>query len=287
MRKLLYPIALLFVLILPCAAYAGYPMKVKDARGKVIVIKSKPMRIVSIAPSNSEILFALGLKNRVVGVTRYCNYPKEAQKKRKIGDMVVSTEAVVSLKPDLILAQATVNDTAIVLLENLGLTVFAINQKTIAQVARDIRTVGMITARPKTAETIAGKIESTIAAVKASRAKKSKKSVLMEVQANPLWAAGPKTFVDEMMHIANAKNIAFDARSGFVPFSNELAISRNPDVIIVGMKSDVDFFLKSPEWRNTNAVKNKRVYVIDHDLMVRTGPRLATGLKKLAEKLDY
>ena len=286
MRKILYPIALLFILTLSCAVQAGYPMKIRDARGKVIVIKSKPMRIVSITPSNTEILYALGLKDRVVGVTKYCNYPKEAQKKPKVGDMTISAEAVVALKPDLILAQAAMNSTTIPQLENLGLTVFAISQKSLGQVVSDIRTVGQITARPKIAETVARNIEKTITNVKANRAKKPTKSVLMEVQANPLWAAGPKTFVDEMLHIANAKNIAFDARPGFVPFSQELAISRNPDIIIVGMKPDLDFFMKSPEWKNTKAVKNKHVYLIENDVMVRTGPRLVIGLKKLAEKLD-
>jgi len=260
-------------------------MRVKDARGKEIFIKSRPMRIVSLAPSNTEILFALGLKNRIVGVTKYCDYPAEAKKKAKIGDMTVSAEAVVALKPDLVLAHATLNSTVISRLENMGLTVFAIDPKTIGEVARDVRTVGKITGMPRKAEQVSRGMERTIAGVKADSAKNAPKKVLVVVQNSPLWAAGPKTFVNEMIGFANAKNIAYDARPGFVTFSKEIAITRNPDVIIVGREEDVNYFMKSPEWRNTSAVKHKRIYVIDSDILFRAAPRLSDGLKELAARL--
>ena len=276
----------LSMVLTACAAWAGYPMRVKDVRGKEILIKTKPVRIVSIAPSNTEILYALGLGDRVVGVTKYCDYPAAAKSKAKVGDMTVSAEVVVALKPDLVLAHGMLNSAAIPRLEKLGLTVFAIDHKTLGEVARDIRTVGRITARPKTAQIVAGKIDSAIKSVKASRAKKASREVLVVIQANPLWAAGPKTFVNEMLGIANAKNVAFDARPGFVPFSRELALSRNPDVIITGLASDIDLFMKSPEWRTTNAVRNKRIYVIDSDILLRAGPRLAQGLRALAGKVQ-
>jgi iron complex transport system substrate-binding protein len=284
MRYRVY-ILLIALCVVASTAWAAYPMRVKDVRGKEILIKSKPMRIISLAPSNTEILYALGLADRIVGVTKYCDYPPAAKSKAKIGDMTVNTEAVVALKPDLILAHGMLNSAAIPRLEKLGLTVFAIDPKTLGEVARDIRTVGAITARPKTADIVASKIENAIRTVKAGAAKQPSRKVLVVIQANPLWAAGPKTFVAEMLGIANAKNVAFDARPGFVPFSRELAISRNPDVIITGLASDIDFFSKSPEWRTVSAVKNKRIYVINSDILLRAGPRLAEGLKALAGKV--
>lgn len=278
--------ALFCVLIALFAASAlAYPIKVKDARGKTIVIKAKPVRVVSINPATTEIAFALGLGKRVVGVTRMCNYPPEAKSRPKVGDMTTSAEAVAGLKPDLVLAHAYVNDAVIPKLERLGITVYAIDPKTLGQVIRDIRAIGRIISRPQTAESLARKMEKAITSVKASRKDKPIKKVLVVIQANPLWAAGPKTFVDEMIRAAHAKNIAYDARTGFNTFSKELAIERNPDVIIAGAKSDVDFIMKSPIWRTTNAVKNHRVYVISGDLTVRPGPRLTEGLKALAAKL--
>ncbi len=261
-------------------------MRVRDARGKTVTIRAKPLRIVSITPSNTEILYALGLGSRVVGVTKYCDYPAEAKKKPKVGDMTASAEAVLALKPDLVLAHAFMNDRAIAQLEKLGVTVFAIDPKTIGEVTRDIRTIGRITARPKTAESVARRMEAAVASVKMARKGKPSRDVLVVVQANPLWAAGPETFVDEMLRVANARNVAYDARPGFVTFSRELAVSRNPDVIITGIKSDVSYFTTSPEWRTTRAAKNKHIRIINSDLLVRAGPRLADGLRELAKALE-
>jgi len=204
-----------------------------------------------------------------------------------VGDVKISVEKVASLKPDLILAHATINDDVIPRLERLGMTVFAVDPRTLDQVIRDIRTVGTITSRPKTAESVAKNMEAAVAAVRSSRKGRSSKKVLAVIQANPLWAAGPRSFVDEMIEIAGAKNVAFDCRPGFNPFSKELALKRNPDVIIAGTADDVNYFLKSPLWRHTKAVKNKRVYVIDPDVLVRPGPRLAIGLRQLADRLSY
>ena len=267
--------------------HAAYPVTVKDARGKSVTIKAKPVRIVSLTPSNTEILFAVGLNDRIVGVTRYCDYPTQAKKKAKVGDMTISAEAVAVLRPDLVLAHAKINDDVIPRLERLGMTVFAIDPKSLDQVISDIRTVGKITARPRTADSVARRMESDVAAVKSSRSGKRSRNVLVVIQANPLWCAGPKTFVDEMITIARGRNVAYDARPGFNTFSRELALKRNPDVVVVGIKDDADLFLKSPLWRHTNAVRHNRVHVIEGDFMVRAGPRLTIGLKRLAEKLGY
>ena len=277
--------AVLFGLSAPL--HAAYPMTVKDARGKSVTIKAKPVRIVSLTPSNTEILFAVGLNDRIVGVTRYCDYPAQAKKKAKVGDMTISAEAVAVLRPDLVLAHAKINDGVIPRLERLGMTVFAIDPKSLDKVISDIRTVGKITARPRTADSVAKRMESDIAAVKSSRSGKRSRNVLVVIQANPLWCAGPKTFVDEMITIARGRNVAYDARPGFNTFSRELALKRNPDVVVVGIKDDADLFLKSPLWRHTNAVRHNRVHVIEGDFMVRAGPRLTIGLRRLAEKLSY
>ncbi len=281
MKRLILPILILAITD-ACPARAAYPMRATDARGKSIAIPAKPVRIAALAPNITEILFALGLEHRIVGVNSRSDYPATAKKKRKIGDVTISAEAVVALKPDLVLAHAYLNREAIPRLEKLKLRVFALDPKTIGHVISDIRTLGRITARPRTAEKIAAGMERGIASVKTARARSAPKDVLVVIQPNPLWAAGPKTFVDEMLTLAHARNVARDARPGFVPFSRELAISRNPDVIITGIKSDVSYFLHSPEWRNTKAVKSRRVFFVNNDILVRPGPRLVDGLKKLA-----
>jgi len=271
-----------------CIASLGwaYPVKVRDSRGKEVLIKARPARIVSLAPNITEILYAIGAGDRVVAVTNYCNYPPEAAKKPKVGDMRTTAEAVLAMKPDLVIAHALMNATLIVQLENLHKTVFAMDPKTISQTETDIQTIGRIVGRTDAAKSVVAKMQSGIAAAKAARAGKKSESVMVVIQSNPLWVAGPKTFIDEMLKLANAKNIAWDARPGFVTFSRELAISRNPSVIVVGSKSDQSFFFAGPVWKNTSAAKNKRVYIINNDLLVRPGPRLADGLKEIVRRLN-
>jgi iron complex transport system substrate-binding protein len=282
----MWALAALLVFMIAPGAIAGYPLTVDDASGKQVLVKAKPVRIISLAPSITEILYALGLEHRIVGVTGFCDYPPQAGKKSKIGDMRTSAEAVIALKPDLVIGHALVNDTVTSRLRRLGKTVFAVDPKTIAQVERDILTIGKITARPKSAEKVVREMRASLAAAKASRAGKKRKSVLVLIQASPLWVAGPGTFVHEMIGMAGATNVAGDARAGFVPFSRERAITRKPEVIIVGSKSERDYVMKSAAWKGTPAVHEGKVFVVLPDILVRPGPRLADGLRELRTCLD-
>lgn len=278
----------LFVLAAVCVAsqVSAYPLKVTDARGRAVAIKARPARIVSLAPNITEILYAIGAGDQVAAVTKYCNYPPGAAKKPKVGDVRTTAEAVLAQKPDLVIAHAFLNATLIAQLETLHKTVFAMNPRTISQTEKDILALGRITDHNAGAAKVVAKMQRGIAEAKKARAGKKMESVMVVIQSNPLWVAGPNTFIDEMLRLANAKNIAWDARSGFVTFSRELAVSRRPSVIVVGSTADQSFFLTSPIWRNTPAAKSKRVYVINNDLLVRPGPRLADGLTEIVRRLN-
>ena len=271
------------LLLMPGVAGAvKYPLTIKDCRGKAVTISREPKRIISLAPNNTEILFAPGLDSRIVGVTRYCDYPTAAKKKPKVGGRTISAEKVISLKPDLVLAHGMLNDDAIRAIESHGLKVVAIDPKTIGQVVKDILLVGKIANREKEAACIAARISSAKALVKRKTAcMKTKPRVLIAVQASPLWVAGPRTFVHEMIALAGGANLASDAKPGFNQFSAETAVWRNPDVIIGTAKGDKQVFTKGL-WKDTRAARAGRVYEADPDLLVRPGPRLADGILTIA-----
>lgn len=277
--------AFALLLLACCACGARHPITVTDGRGKKVSIAHEPKRIVSLTPNNTEILFALGLGERVVGVTTMCDYPPAARKKPKVGDYRTSIEKVVALKPDLVLAHAHLNKQAIPALEKLGQTVIAFDPKTLADLCRDIRTIGLANGRRVQAEAISGRIGAALADVRKAAAKsRTRPKVMVVIQAQPLWVAGPRTFVDEMIRAANARNIARDAKAGFSQFSTEVAVSRDPDVIIVrngGAKGILD----SPIWKRTSAVRDGRLHEFDMNLLVRPGPRLAQGIRNLARAL--
>ncbi|MHB0912333.1 MAG: ABC transporter substrate-binding protein [Armatimonadota bacterium] len=278
MRRLL--VLLLLVVSVPAWA-TKYPLSVKDCRGKTVTIPREPRRIISLAPSNTEILFALGLEKKIVGVTNWCDYPAAAKKKPKVGDRTTNMEKVLTLKPDLVLAHGTVNDTAIRALEKHGMRVVAVDPKTIDEVLRDIKLIGRITNREKAAAKVAGEITKARNDVKKRVAKvKTKPRVLVAIQMEPLWVAGPSTFVDEMIRLAGGVNVAADSRPGFAQFSTEAAILAKPTVIISTDKGGARFF-RSGIWKNSKA----QVCETSPDALVRPGPRLAEGIRAVAKLL--
>jgi len=280
-RNIFIPLFLI-LLSIPCMA-----LQSKDARGKIVTLKRPPQRIVSLSPNNTEILYALGLGSRIAGVTRFCTYPPQAKLKPKVGDMSMSTEAIIALNPDLVLAHATLHDSLIPKLEKLGLTVFAVDPKSLKQTIAAIRAIGQITDTTKQAMRITQKMQIQIQNITRTHKSRNIHRVLIAVQAHPLWVSGPKTIPNEMLTMLNATNVAFDARAGFVTFSEELAVARNPELIIVGTDTDAKYFKNSPVWKITSAVRNNRVTVINPDLLVRPAPRLILGLKTIAAGLSF
>lgn len=276
-------ITLITIIALMGIAYAGkYPLSVKDSRGKIVTVGKEPKRIVSLTPNNTEILFAIGAGSKIVGVNSWSDYPPAAKRLPSVGDRVISIEKVISLRPDLVLAHGTLNDEAVRSLEAYKIKVFVIDPKTIDQLAADIRLIGRIVNREAKANNVANGLVDTRARIRKQAAKyKSKPKVLFTVQTDPLWAAGPETFVDEMIRIAGGRNLARDIRPGFNQFAAEMAVSRNPDVVIITAKGDKRLFT-SGQWKMTNAAKKGRVYEINPDIAVRPGPRLIDGMKEIA-----
>ncbi|MGB9586540.1 MAG: ABC transporter substrate-binding protein [Armatimonadota bacterium] len=280
-------VASIITLVIACcgAEATKYPLTVKDSQGKTVVIPQEPKRIVSLAPSNTEILFSLGLQSRVVGVTRFCNYPADAKKKPKVGDVNISVEKVISLKPDLVMAHGTLNDSTVRALESHKVRIVTLDPNTIDQVMRDILMVGRITNKERQASKIVEQISSTRSLIKRKlRGIKNKPKVLVAVQANPLWVAGTGTFVDEIITIAGGTNIASSGKPGFNPFFSEVAVAKNPDVIIVMTKGDKEVFSKGI-WKRTAAVRHAQVHEVNPDLLVRPGPRLTDGMQMIARLL--
>lgn len=276
-------ILVLISIITDVSAAARYPMTIRDGRGKTITITKEPMRIISLTPNNTEILFAIGAGSKIVGVNSWSDYPAAAKKKTSVGDRTINVEKVISLRPDLVIAHSLLNGEAVRSLEAYKMKVFVIDPKTIKQLAADIRTTGkLVNCEPK-ANNIADKLMNVRAdIVRRSKGFKSRPKVLFTVQSDPLWAAGPKTFVDEMITIAGGRNLASDIKPGFSQFSTEMAVRRNPDIIINTFKGDKHLFTGG-QWGVTNAAKKNRVYEINPDITVRPGPRLIDGMKKIAQ----
>jgi len=276
----------------PADEAAPPTIEITDQLGRTVKLDRTPLRIISLAPSNTEILFALGLGDKVVGVSDYCNYPPEAQKKPSIGGFSTpNIEEVVALSPDLILATSIHEKRVIPQLEGKGLTVFALDPRTIDEVLESITLIGEVTGKREEASGLVAEMRNRIKAVtnKSDNLSETEKPrVFYAVWHDPLKTAGSDTRHHELIRMAGGINIAQDL-TGYAAITLEAIIEANPQVIIasVGMGTGEDLplqFVKTEErLRNMDARISNRIYDVDVDLVGRPGPRIVAALEKFAE----
>jgi len=238
-------------------------------------------RIVSLAPSITEILFALGLGSRVVGVTEVCDYPPEARSKPKVGDYQISPEKVVALQPDLVVAHELLNQRVIPVLRQLGLRILSANPNRFEKLFAFIRAIGRTVGAERPANQLVRSMQARVARVR-QHTPAAKPRALFLISVEPLWAAGRDTFADEMMTLAGARNALADLVSGFKPVSIEVALSGAPQLILLaGPKQDA--ILRNARWQRTPAVQRRRVHELNPDWVLRESPRSVNGLEQIAQ----
>jgi iron complex transport system substrate-binding protein len=263
-------------------------MAITDQMGRTVTLAtSKPQRIISLAPSNTEILFALGLGDRIVGVTDYCNYPPEAKTIPSIGAYdIPNIEEIIAREPDLVLATEAQSVNIYQQLESRGITVIAISPTTMDEVLASITLVGKATGAEKEASSLVKNMQKRIKAVtdKTSKLDESQKPRVFYIfWHDPIWTAGAGTFADALIQMAGGINIAREL-NGFAEISLEVVITANPQVIIagVGMGTGEDLplqFVKTESrLSDTDARKNDQIYGVNMDIIGRPGPRIVDAL---------
>ena len=261
---------------------------ITDDLGRTVQIKGIPQRIVSLSPSNTEIVYALGLEDRLIGVTTYCNYPPEAQKKLQVsGYSTVDVEKVVSLQPDLILADSIHKTEVIPALEKLGIPVIGIVAPSLDQLLADIELVGKTSGKQNAASVLVASLKQRITAVEEKTAGASKPRVFFVTWHDPLWTVGRGSMINDLIVRAGGSNMASDLKANQT-IDLETAIQRNPEVIVVlssmgDQAVSYNFLKNEPRFQATDALKNNRVYQVDSDIFGRTTPRTIDALEELAK----
>ncbi|EBF5126826.1 ABC transporter substrate-binding protein [Listeria monocytogenes] len=255
-------------------------IEVKDATGNTITLEEAPTKIVSLMPSNTEILFALDLDDKVKGVTAYDDYPKEAQKVEKVTSTSVDTEKIIAIKPDLVLGHesmlATEKD-AYQLLKDAGINVFVVPDATDLKAAeKSIITVGKLTGKEKEAKEVTDSMEEQKVAIE-KKAKELKTSPKVWIEISPdLYTAGKGTFMNEMLELAGGTNVVTE--SGFIPYNEEKVVELQPDIILSVYPDAKATIQKRAAWKDIPAVKNDKIYEMDANKLSRPGPRLLEGV---------
>lgn len=272
----------------------AYPLSVKDSEGNKVVLEKDPARIVSLIPSNTEIAFALGAGEQIVGVSDHDNYPKQVKEIDKVGGLQINTEKVLSLKPDLILAHGSSahnSQAAIDQISQAGIPVYVVKNATdLKSVYETIYSVGKLVNEQKKADSIVTGMKDKLTAIKKKASEiTDPKSVFVEVSPAPeIYTTGTGTFMNEMFEAIHAKNVAADLE-GWVKMNEEAVIKLQPDVIITTygyyVENAASKVLKREGWEQVPAIKNKQVFDVHSDIVTRAGPRLIEGVEQLAETI--
>jgi len=266
--------------------------KARDDRGKLIVLKNPPHRIVSLAPATTEMLFAIGVGNKVVGVTSYCDYPPLTKNLPKVGGFInPSLENIVKLKPDLIIAMRGNPLSLLQRLEKMGYPVFAVNPKSISDILKGMEKLGELTGS-REAKRVVESLRMRLEGIKKEVERipyERRPKVMIELWDNPLIVFGKNSIGDEVIELAGGRNI-MEGKIAYPQISLETLIEKQPDVIILAHMTKVQDPLKEVKrranWDKLRAVREGNVYSIDADIIDRPGPRLTQAVE-LLHKILY
>ncbi|WP_306979845.1 ABC transporter substrate-binding protein [Alkalicoccobacillus murimartini] len=265
----------------------GYPLDITDAIDQELTINEEPQKIVSLIPSNTEIVYALGAGEVLVGRSDFDDYPEEVLDVQSIGGMEFDTEQIIELEPDLILAHESgvaQAENGFEQLESAGYPVFVVDDaQTIDEVYETIEQIGQLLNRQIESDELIEEMKDRFSDLSTQTEKDldTQRSVWVEISPQPIYVAGKETFMDELLQIGHAKNAAEEI-TGWAEVSEETGITSNPDVIISTYFGAEDI-KERPGWTLVSAHEEDRIYDIDPNIVSRPGPRLVEGAEKLAE----
>lgn len=259
----------------------------RDSLGRKITLKGPPKRIIPLAPNLTEILYFLGLGDRVVGVTRFSYYPPEAVLKPKVGSYIhLNVERIISLSPDLVIGTKDGNKPGVVnLLEQAGIEVFIVNPRNVRQVIDTIATLGRICGLPKKANTLSLKLSKRVDHILEKTSSRRRPLVFLQINVKPIMTVNKYTIHHDLIRLSGGRNMAEDAPIPYPRISLEEVIRRKPEVIMISsMEREGEFDRVRREWlkwTSIPAVKMKRVHLIDSDLIDRPSPRIIEGIEAM------
>ncbi|PIP38479.1 MAG: cobalamin-binding protein [Desulfobacterales bacterium CG23_combo_of_CG06-09_8_20_14_all_51_8] len=268
-----------------------------DQTGRTVNVPESPKRVVSLAPSITEIIYDLGCEDRLKGVTTYSDFPEAAKALPKVGSYVyLDLEKIVSLKPDLCIGIKDGNPKETVMrLEALGIPVYAVNPRSLATIHSTVIEIGDLLEAPAAARRVADTMQERLDHVRRKvQTAGPRPRIFFQIGIAPIVSAGSDTFIHELIEAAGGVNLA-GTYTGYPRFSFEEIVAAGPDMLIITSMDREQAFEEARntwrKWHTIPAVKNDRIFLVDSNLFDRPTPRLMDGLEILARlihpELDF
>lgn len=282
-------LAVVLVLLLVAPA-AGHALTVTDMTGRMLTLAAPPQRIVSLVPSATELIFALGGEDRLVGRTDYCDFPPAALDKPTVGSMLTpSLERIVTLKPDLVLATDAGNrEETYAEIVRLGIPVYLVHANRVVELLDVAARLGELTGRQAAVAPLRARLQARIGEVAAAVKGLPRPRVLYVLWPEPLLVPGRDAIVTELIGLAGGDSITAAEAGNYPHFSVEAAVARGPEVIVLARHGSGSGPIPRDPWERFSslpAVKNRRIHAVDGNLLHRYGPRVVDGLRALARAI--
>lgn len=267
-------------------------IQVVDDLGEQVTLQKVPLRIVSLAPSNTEILFAIGAGPHVVGVTQWCNYPAAAQAIEQVaGYSDLNIERITAAQPDLIVAARGNDLEGLQSLRQMGVPIFALNVQSVESMLDAVSRLGQLTGNVVQADSLIGQLRRRMARVDQRIASRPRPRVMWGYVAEPVYTAGPGSLIDDVIERAGGENVARGAQGTWPQVSLETIVAWAPQVLLTslgkGMQpaGEVERLMQVDGWKDLPAIRDGRLVHVDGDLLTRAGPRLVDAVELLADQL--
>ncbi|MGF7397406.1 ABC transporter substrate-binding protein [Thermoanaerobacterium thermosaccharolyticum] len=264
-----------------------FPLKITDFMGRQVTIKKEPKRIVSLSPSTTELIYAIGAGKDVVGVTNYDDYPPEVKSVAKVGGYEgPNIEAILAQKPDIVFASNLSGKDQMETIKKSGIPVVVLEAQNINQIYDSIKILGEITGNVEKGNEIISSMKDKIKEINDKVKDLPKVNVFYVVDTNGNWTAGKGTFIDELITLAGGNNVASDA-NGWAQYSMEKLMQKNPDVIITSQHATNANNIKNmPGYKDTKAAKDGKIFIISNDdIITKPSNRIVLGLEEIAKDL--
>ena len=271
--------------------FSSYPLSLIDGYGRNITFTEEPQSIISIAPSATEVIYAVGAGDKVIAVDFSSNYPDEAASLPKIANFpTLDIEAIITNNPDVVFGAGITSQDDIDLMEDQGLTVFILAPFDVDDVLEDIETVGLITNHESEANLLKSSLQERIDNILQNVTTLSfKPKIYIEYYSEPLYTFGEGTYGHDLIELAGGINIAENATGLYPQINNEFVITQNPDIILYSKGTwtiaNATTISNRTGWNIINAVKNEHIYPINEDWVSRGGPRIVEGLEEIHSKI--
>ncbi|MCS6873411.1 MAG: cobalamin-binding protein [Pyrinomonadaceae bacterium] len=287
LKRSVYLLFLVFLLLLSCEqahrSVSEFDIFVDDL-GRQVKLPKRVERVVSLAPSLTEIIFAVKAEDKLVGVTTYCDFPEPAREIEKVGDTIrPSLERIISLKPDVVfVSTASQLEGFVRLLEQKGISVFVTNPSSIEKILENIEVIGKIVERDNEAQSLVEQLRKRIERVEEKSKDLSRPRVFVQIDKS-LFTVGKDSFITDLIRKAGGISVTENIENSYPKVSKETALSLNPEVII--LPDSPDNGEPNEVFSNSDAVRNGRVYKINSDVLSRPGPRIVDALEQVSEMI--